>query len=170
MWSPSLGILPDVGRDHAAIFKPAEPFADSDQTELTSIGVPLTIAQHEGRPFPHFRTSDPNPAVVLPAEIQHLCRSITKRSQKQSDAIAAYYRGIAPSLDPARQQLASVKNHADELLAAVPKCLVTTSGRAHCKGVCIAGIGWMNWDPSNRRGPHFLIGSSNSGSRSTGSI
>jgi len=163
-------ILPDVGRDHAAIFKPAEPFADSDQTELTiRLEFHSQFAQHEVGRFRISATSDPNPAVVLPAEIQHLVQiDPTKRSQKQSDAIAAYYRGIAPSLDPARQQLASVKKSRDELLAAVPKCLVTTSGPPRTVKVLHRGDWLDDTGPVESPAvPHFLIGSGNSGSRLT---
>jgi hypothetical protein len=52
----------------------------------------------------------------------------SKRSKPHIDTIAAYYRTIAPILEPIRQELATLTRERDAILASAPATLVSTSG------------------------------------------
>ena len=127
-------ILPEVGRDHAAIFEPTEPFTESDQTELTiRLEFKSQFAQHE---IGHFRIVGDERCQDHRGDCNCLltfgesCRSIRPIAFKEvRDGFGeAYYRSASPlrSIRPA-QQLADLAKQARPLLAAAPKCLVTTS-------------------------------------------
>ena len=51
-----------------------------------------------------------------------------KRSETQKASIANYYRTISPLLQAQREALAELEKKKTDLLAAVPKCLVSTAG------------------------------------------
>jgi hypothetical protein len=115
------GISPNVGKPAIATFYAKTPFGPKGDTELR-----LSVEQNFSAPshtLGHFRiwvTSNPSPesAITLPPEIASIIKTDAgKRSEKQKTELSAYYRGIAPSLDPIRHRVAELKGQSDAELA-----------------------------------------------------
>jgi mono/diheme cytochrome c family protein len=138
-------ILPQIGKSHEAVFEADKPVAGGDA------GVTLTFTLAFNSPFPQhdigkFRlssTSTPHPAArAMPAAVKAaLAVAPDDRNDSQKKEIAAYYRTIAPALDPVRAEVASVEKQKSDLLKAVPTCLVTTKGNPRTVRILARG----NW-------------------------
>jgi len=120
------------GRPHVAIFEVIAPVGGPGGTELT-----FTIEQrsdHAGHNLGKFRlsaTASPGPSAELeiPAKVRALLAvAPDRRDDGQRTELAAYYRSIAPTLRPARAELAGVEDRRKALLDALPKSLVSVSG------------------------------------------
>ncbi len=77
-------------------------------------------------------TADKRPIRVegkgLPKEIQDIAGlEADKRNDAQKKTLATYYRTIAPELNTARAELATVQKERDAFVASVPKCLISTA-------------------------------------------
>ena len=124
-------ILPQTGKPHEAVFETADPIGSDS-------GAVLTFTLEFNAPYPqhnigHFRisvTTGSHPATRnAPGEVNAaLAVADDQRTDSQKNAIAAYYRTIAPSLQPVRQQIQTLEKQKEELLGSVPKCLVSISG------------------------------------------
>ena len=158
-------ILPETGKDHTAIFQPAAPFAESDQTELTiRLEFRSQFARHEIGRFRLSVTSDANPASVIstPADVRRIVQiDPSKRIQKDSSTLATYYRSIAPALDPVREQLAAVRKSSEAITAAAPRCLVSTSGPPRTVKLLHRGEWLDDTGPVELPAPPHFLASSN---------
>ncbi len=64
----------------------------------------------------------------LPPEVvKALGVELSKRTDGQRKTLAAYYRSIAPGLEPARTKLAELERKRNELIATFPKTLISSS-------------------------------------------
>jgi mono/diheme cytochrome c family protein len=123
-------ILPQVGKPHDAMFEPSVPVDGS--------AGPLTFVLEFQSPFPQhnigkFRlsaTTAPSPSrLSLPQNVKSiLAVAPEQRNEAQKAELAAYFRTVAPSLQPVRDEVAALEKRKTEMLAAVPTCLVTTAG------------------------------------------
>jgi hypothetical protein len=126
-------LLGGLGRDQYAVFETASDVGDGS---LTTLVITLRQDYGERHTLGKFRlsaTSNSRPvraAPSVPKEIQAI-RSIDpqKRTPAQNDAIAAYYRGIAPLLAPVRDQIAAIEKQKAEFVATVRKTLISVAGR-----------------------------------------
>jgi hypothetical protein len=66
---------------------------------------------------------------------------LDKRTKAQAEAVATYYRGIAPSLEPTRSAVAALIKEKENVLASAPTMLVSTSGQPRTVRVMPRG----NW-------------------------
>jgi hypothetical protein len=131
-------VLPEFGKPHAAIFETAGPVGSDAAVELEG-GITLTVTldhqqiypQHNLGKFRLSATSAKNPAGVqaIPVNIQGiLALAAELRNDQQRNELAAYYRTVAPMLQPVREQLAALEKQKADLAAAMPTCLVTVAG------------------------------------------
>ena len=139
-------VMEKVGQPHVAIFETA---ADLTLEE----GATLTIALLQNLDNPqhtigHFRlaaTSAPRPvrvANVPPANISAIL-AITDRNEAQQKEVAAYFRTIAPQLDPARRDLAALEKSRKDLEATIPSTLITAAVTPRMIRILPRG-NWMN--------------------------
>jgi hypothetical protein len=154
-------ILPETGKPHEAIFEPAEPFSAADAGTLTfRLQFQSQFPRHE---IGHFRlslTTAPSPAgrMGIPANVRSiLATDSEKRSDSQRKELAAYYRSIAPILQPVRDELAKAQKAKADFEAAAPKCLVSISGTPRTTRLLHRG----NWQDDTGEiespaVPHFL--------------
>ena len=154
-------ILPDVGKTHQAVFEPDHPIDGRDQVKLTfTLAFQSAFRDHVIGRLRISVTSDPNPAeeLSLPAKIKAIIAiAPDQRTDSQKGELAAYYRSIAPLLQPSRDELAKVQKERDGFLNDVPKCLVSTSGEPRVVRLLHRG----NWQDETGEiespaVPHFL--------------
>jgi hypothetical protein len=136
-------ILPQVGKPHEAMFEAATP--------VDPAGGPLTFVLEFQSQFPQhnigkFRlsaTTSPSPSrLSLPQNAKAiLAVAPEQRTELQKTELAAYFRTVAPSLQPVRDEIAGLEKRKTEMLAAVPTCLVTTAGPPRVTHVLARG----NW-------------------------
>src|SRR5262249_6836073 len=119
--------------DHPFVVEAAQPVGQGDETAL-----PLVLHQHagEGRPPRRLRlspTTDALPVATAPGPV--LARDIidlaakdpATRSQDDKDALARFYRRIAPELEPVRAALREAELRRADLVLDVPQSLITTT-------------------------------------------
>jgi mono/diheme cytochrome c family protein len=120
-------VLPHVGKDHAAVVEFKEP-VEGDLTLTLEYQSPY--AQHAIGRFRISTTTTRNPskAAVPPEAVRSaLAVPAAQRTPAQKDAVAAYFRGIAPALDPVRAELARAEQKKADFLKGIPTCLVSVS-------------------------------------------
>jgi mono/diheme cytochrome c family protein len=122
-----------VGQNNHAVFESQSLIGDGQETILTfTLEFNAGKAQSLGR-FRLSATTDNHPvrAIVgreLPKEIAlSLAIESAKRSDVQRAALASYFRSITPVLDPARAELAGTQKKKDDLLAVIPRSLITVA-------------------------------------------
>ncbi|HSZ55828.1 MAG TPA: PSD1 and planctomycete cytochrome C domain-containing protein [Tepidisphaeraceae bacterium] len=153
-------ILPETGKPHAAVFEPEIPIAGGGQEQLSFT---LDFQSTRDNVLGHFRlavTTDSDPArqYSVPANIRKvLAVAADQRDPDQKNELARYYRSIAPSLGPLRDQLAETKKDKESFLAQVPKCLVSASTEPRVVRLLHRGD-WMDdsGDVESPAVPHFL--------------
>lgn len=154
-------ILPETGTAHEAIFEPAEPFSAGDAGTLTfRLQFQSPFAQHEIGRFRISLTTAPSPAgrMGIPAKVRSiLAIEPGKRNDAQRKELAAYYRSIAPGLQPVRDEVAKADKAKADFEAAAPKCLVSVSGPPRVTRLLHRG----NWQDDSGEiespaVPHFL--------------
>ena len=127
------GVAPLVGRPHVGTFLTKVPVGGDGGSVLT-----LVLAQQSATPnltLGRFRvsvTNHPTPDAIpaVPQNIVAILKTpAANRTEPQKAELAAYYRSIAPALDPVRQRLA-------ELRAAAPAFPITT-GRGRGGSVAV---------------------------------
>lgn len=106
-------VAPNMGKPSVATFQAAIPVKSDDSgTALT-----LVLEQQFAQPnhtLGHFRvwataSRDPDAARMLPDDVLAILKEpAAKRNPGQKEKLSAYYRSIAPSLDPIRRELAQV--------------------------------------------------------------
>lgn len=125
-------VLPEFGKPHEAVFEFEKPLtaAATDRVLLT-IGFNSQFGQHQIAKFRLSATTSaaPSGASSIPKDLRKTLKmAADKRTPEQRDAVAAYYRSIAPALQPVRDDLAAAERDKADLFKAVPSCLVSTSG------------------------------------------
>ena len=125
-------ILPEIGKAHEAVFEPESPVGAAEQATLVfTLAFNSQYAEHEIGRFRLAVTTARNPGgkQAIPADVRHiLALSADQRSDQQKKQLAAYFRTIAPSLQPTRDALARADKDKEKFLEGVPACLVSTSG------------------------------------------
>ena len=125
-------ILPEVGKPHTAIFELAGPLkAEPVQAKLIfTLAFKSPYPQHNIGKFRLSLTTAASPASqTIPEDAQSaLAVAPDQRSEKQKASIADYYRTISPLLQGQREAMAALDKKKNDLLAAVPKCLISTPG------------------------------------------
>ncbi|HEV3258448.1 MAG TPA: PSD1 and planctomycete cytochrome C domain-containing protein [Gemmataceae bacterium] len=117
--------------NRTAVFTLAQPIAGGPGTIITvRLRHESQYAQHNIGRFRLALTSADKAGlstkVGLPGEVaQALTAEPTKRTPGQKDALANYYRGIAPLLEPARKQFADLQRQKDKINRAVPTTLMS---------------------------------------------
>jgi hypothetical protein len=121
-------VLPDVSRDHTAVFEFKEPVA-----EKTPITVALDYRSNQNEHLiGRFRlsvTADAHPSagVTIPAKIKAILQS-EKRDDAQKKELATYYRTVAPLLDGTRADHDAAQKNLEEFQKKLRRSLVTVSG------------------------------------------
>lgn len=160
---PAFGwaIMEQVGKENSAVFETKTDSGTVPETTLTFVLQQL----HPGHTIGRFRlsaTTDPRPVRAttgsLPAEITTiLAVAAPARTADQQKTLAAYYRSIAPELQPARTELAGYNKSRDDLVKAIPTTLVSESVQPAVVRILPRG-NWM--DDSGEivkpAVPHFL--------------
>jgi hypothetical protein len=124
-------ILPETGKPHTAIFEAENPLGGAETTLTFTLEHKSKYPNHAIGQFRLAVTASPNPAreLELPANIRAvLAVAPEQRNEAQRNELAAYYRGIAPALQPVREALATLKAQKDQLLETIPKTLISVSG------------------------------------------
>ena len=131
--SKGWAILPETGKANEAAFQFAEPVALNDDCQLT-----LTLQHNYGgyHALGHFRVSvidcpEPVQAGERPGaskEIRQLAAlPVEKRTDADQEKLAAYYRTIAPRLEPTRKELADLNKQRENLFNTMATSLVSVS-------------------------------------------
>jgi hypothetical protein len=112
-------IMPNFGKPSVATYYAKAPFGPEGGSTLT-LTLENLFAPSAQHTLGHFRvwvTSNPEPdaTATLPADVLVALKA-PNRNEKQRNLLTAYYRGIAPSLEPARLRLAELKAQAGENL------------------------------------------------------
>jgi hypothetical protein len=107
-------VSPELGKSHFVVYTlkaPVTPAAGA--TIAFTLDQSSKYAQHVLGQFRILATAaeKPDDAAALPASIAPIIKTpAEQRTKEQKDALAAYYRSIAPELQPARDKLASLKS------------------------------------------------------------
>ncbi|MBL9123347.1 MAG: PSD1 domain-containing protein [Planctomycetaceae bacterium] len=116
-----------------AVFETRDDLSGGEGRRLT-----LVLVQNRGlggHTLGHFRisaTSNPRPVKALGAGLPRNVRDALalpphERKKKQRDALAKYFRTIAPQLEPERQKLAELQKSRAQLNQQIPTTLVTAA-------------------------------------------
>lgn len=130
---PTLGwaILPAAGKPQTAVFETSADVAGGPGSIAA-----FTVAQNFGgaHALGRFRlsaTTAPRPVKIeqgFPEDVAAaLATAPEQRERPQRERVAAYYRSIAPALEPARQKLAGLEQERDSLNKQIPTTLVTVA-------------------------------------------
>jgi hypothetical protein len=138
-------VQPKFGQSHVAVFETGMPLAlpEGGGAVTFTLEFQSRYPQHNIGKLRLSATDSPNPSrQFVPANIREaLAAAPEARTDKQKDELAAYYRTIAPSLQPVRDELAKLEKQKAEVLAGVPTCLVSVSGPPRTVRVLARG----NW-------------------------
>jgi hypothetical protein len=126
-------ILPQVGKANEAVFELVQNLGDGAETSFT-----VKMHQNYGteHALGHFRISVTSAArPVRAAGVTGIPENVAsalavepgQRSAEQKQTLSAYYRTIAPALQPLQEQLAALEQQKAEILKAAPTSLVSMS-------------------------------------------
>ena len=125
-------VMEQVGRAHAAVFETVENLSLPSGAKLV-----VELQQNHDNPthtIGRFRlafTTAQRPVKVsdtLPAELAVIAAMpVDQRTVEQESKLAAHYRGIAPTLEPMRKQLAELEQQRVALERSIPTTLITKS-------------------------------------------
>ena len=124
-------ILPQLGKPHVAVLEFATPLSGDAVTVLTvALEFKSQFPQHNIGKFRLSATDEASPSrQFVPENVREaLAVAPDKRTDAQKNAVAAYYRTVAPMLQPVRDELAALEKRKTDLLAGTPTCLVSSSG------------------------------------------
>jgi hypothetical protein len=125
-------VQPQFGKPHTAVFETPMPLAlpEGGATVTFTLEFQSRYPQHNIGKLRLSATDSPSPSrSFVPANVREaLAAAPEKRAGQQKQDLAAYYRTIAPQLQPIRDELASLEKRKTERLAGMPTCLVTVSG------------------------------------------
>ncbi len=124
-----------AGKQNEAVFELKEDLLVNDGKPL-DLSVKMVMRYGSGHVIGKFRlavTDATRPVKAgevggIPGNVREsLATPAPKRSPAQAQTIAAYYRTIAPALEPTRKALAATQKERDDLAAGSPTMLVTKS-------------------------------------------
>jgi hypothetical protein len=123
-------IMEQVGQPHSAIFETAKDLSLKEGETLS-----IALLQNLDNPqhtIGRFRLSVATASRPVraadqlpPAIAEIVARSEADRTPEQRDQLAAYYRGIAPALEPQRRELAEVEQRRKVLEKSITSTLIT---------------------------------------------
>jgi hypothetical protein len=122
-------ILHEVGRPNSAVFEAADEFGGGHTLTLT-----LRFNYGQQHTLGRFRISATTAARPvrtgsIPSSVADaLGKPPADRTEAESKTIAAYFRSIAPALQPTRDQIAALRKEKSEVEAAMPTTLVSRTG------------------------------------------
>ena len=137
-------ILPQTGKSHQASFEFAKPLnGDGGSSLIFTLEFQSVFPQHTIGKFRLSTTTAAQPSRhAIPGPVRDALAVLPeKRSDAQKNVVAAHYRSISPLLRPIRDQIVSIEQKKQQLLDAMPKCLVTTAGTPRTVRVLTRG----NW-------------------------
>jgi hypothetical protein len=113
-------VSPQLGKDHHATYVLKAPLAPPQTAAAGGAASTITFTLDHASPHPqhvlgHFRllataAEKPDDATALPAPVAAALKvAPDARTKEQRDAVAAYYRSVAPQLAPVREKLAGLK-------------------------------------------------------------
>jgi hypothetical protein len=141
-------VMEKVGAPHAAVFETAGDLSLKDGDSI-AIGLwqNLDNPQHTIGRFRLSATTAPRPVQVtnlLPAPIEQIVRTPKdQRSDAQRTDLMNYFRGVAPQLEPQRQQLTQIEKSLSDLEASMTSTLVTEQVAPRMVRVLARG-NWMD--------------------------
>jgi hypothetical protein len=121
-----------VGKQEQVLLPTAEQEAQLKKLEEEIAAVKAMLAQ----PTPELAADQAEweaktraaPPSGLPDKVaKALAVESEKRSDKEKETVAVYYRGIAPRLAPVRERLAKLEGEKNKLTQTIPKTLVSTA-------------------------------------------
>ena len=141
-------IMEQVGRTQSAIF---ETTKDLVLAEGETLSIALVQAHENPRhtigKFRLSATTAPRPVRIgdLPPQnvLDILAKEETARSAAEQQQLAAYYRGIAPALEPQRKELAEVEQRQKDLQKSMTSTLITEQAPPRMIRVLSRG-NWMD--------------------------
>ena len=123
-------IMEQAGRPNYAVFETAANLTLPEGATLT-----ITMAQNLDNPghnvgcFRFSVATEPRPIKASDAPPANLLAILAtpadQRNEAQKTELAAYYRTVAPLLNPIREQLAALEKQRNDLNASIPSTLVT---------------------------------------------
>jgi hypothetical protein len=119
--------------DHRLVVETVEPVGRGDETTLT-----LVLHQNAGRvrTLGRFRlsgTADPRPVRTEPGPViskeivDFAAKDPAQRTPEEQEALAKFYRRVAPALEPVRAALRAAELRKADLVPSIPQSLVTTT-------------------------------------------
>lgn len=141
-------VMEKVGLSHSAIFETTENTAETAGSTLTiSLAQNGDAEQHTIGRFRIWITNAPRPVraeSLLPSQVNAILSiPADQRNETQNRELAAYYRTVAPALEPTRQTLAGLEKERKALDAKIPRTLVTASVQPRMVRVLKRG-NWMD--------------------------
>jgi mono/diheme cytochrome c family protein len=125
-------VMPKFGEAHTAVYETKEPLAGEGELSLTfTLEFHSPFAGHQIGKLRLSATTSSNPSGIqsMPPKVREiLAVARDQRNDQQKNEIADYFRSVAPSLQPLRDEVAKLDKRKEALLNEVPKCLVSTSG------------------------------------------
>ena len=125
---PGWAILPEVGKDHRAVFEFTEPVAASGKDVTVQIAFNSVFSQHQ---FGRFRLSltdsaTPHQAAGTPGHVTAVLNTDpATRTDKQNADLRAYYRGsVSPVVRKLNEELAAARKQVAEVETATPTAMV----------------------------------------------
>jgi hypothetical protein len=126
------GVMPELGKDHTAVFEFKEPFGQKESTPIT------VVLEYRSKEKEHligrFRlsvTTDdmPSAGVTIPAKIRAILETpVERRDEAKKKELAAHYRSVSPSLLKTRDELAAEQKELEDFQKKLRRSLVTVAG------------------------------------------
>jgi hypothetical protein len=123
-------ILPQAGKSHTAVFELEKPLAGEGAELTVRLEFKSQYANHHIGKLRLAVTGESNPTrLLIPSKAREvLAIAADSRTEAQQKELASYYRSIAPALQPARDELASLEKQKTQLIDTFAKSLVTIAG------------------------------------------
>lgn len=130
---PSTGwaVLPQAGRDHAAVFEFKDPLPAGARRLQVVLDYRSGHPRHVIGRFRLSATLIANPARsgLLPDAVKKaLAVAAPARTPEQKALLASHYRSIAPELEAVRKEVVRLEQARADFVKKIPTCLVSVSG------------------------------------------
>ncbi|HET6248881.1 MAG TPA: PSD1 and planctomycete cytochrome C domain-containing protein [Tepidisphaeraceae bacterium] len=128
---PGWAVMAKFGEPHTLILEPKSPVnAEANATLKFVLEFQSIYPKHQIGRFRISATTSPAPAgaqSLPPGVRQILSIAAADRKPQQKAEVAEYFRTIAHSLQPVRDEIAKIEKQKEALNNTIPKCLVTTA-------------------------------------------
>lgn len=137
-------VLPEIGKRHELVIPLKQPASGSEWT--------VAIQCHHGSKHLPGKlrlgvTQQPAPAAGKKSVPDNIAKLLAiqpdQRDEAQRNELMKWFRGIAPELEPVRQQIAEAKKERDATMAAAPKLLIAVSAKPRMTRVLPRGD-WLD--------------------------